>query len=306
MSVLKNLDLNLLIVFEAIYTSGNVSQAAKKLGVTQPTISNALSRLRETLDDPLFVRSGRGVSPTPKAVQMIGPIREALQMIVDGVATGEGFDPTTSKRHFRVVMMDPIEALVMPSILRQVQDYKSVSIEAHGLAGIQLVDGLNDGSLDIVLANFLSNIEDIQCIPLAQPHLAIVARKGHPKIDGEFTIDHYRELGHVALVRRMRAISRLEEALQQLNLERHVAYSVTKFWSFPNIVANTDLVAILPTMFAREMAKYYPLNLYPMPFEYPEEQIYMTWKNNRTNDPGHQWLRNQIITAFKQAGAPAQ
>lgn len=301
MSILKNLDLNLLIVFEAIYTSGNVSHAAKKLGVTQPTISNALSRLRDALDDPLFARAGQGVAPTPKAVQMIGPIREALQMIEGGVATGEGFDPKTSKRHFRMVMLDPVEAIIMPPIIQQIQDYSGVTIEALGLAGVATVEGLNDGSLDLVLANFLSDIEDTQCTPLARPHLVIVARKGHPQIDGEFTLRHYQELSHIALVRKMRAMSRLEEALQKLKIKRHVAYSVTKFWSFPNILAHTDLVATLPRVFAQQIAKYYPLEIYPLPFEYPEEQIYMTWKNNRTNDPGHQWLREQIITAFKLA-----
>lgn len=306
MSVLKNLDLNLLIIFEAIYTSENVSHAAKKLGVSQPTISNSLARLRETLEDPLFIRAGRGVAPTPKAVQMIGPIREALQMIAEGVENDNDFDPKTSKRHFRVAMLDPVEAIIMPQIIHQFQDYKSTSIEAYGLAGIHLVDGLNDGSLDIVLANFLSDIEDIQCIALAQPHLVMVARKGHPRINVEFTIENYRELGHVALVRKMRAMSRLEEALQHLNLERHVVYSVTKFWSFPNILANTDLVAILPVVFARYLQQYFPLDIFPMPFEYPEEQVYMTWKNNRTNDPSHQWLRNQIITTFKKVMDQAQ
>lgn len=304
MSVLKNLDLNLLIVFEAVYSSGNISQAAKSLGMSQPTISNALSRLRETLDDSLFVRSGRGVKPTPKAVTMIGPIREALQMIEGGVSGDEGFDPTTSQRHFRIVAMDSIEAFIAPHLIRQVQDYKSVTIENLPIISTPMVDGLNDGSLDLVLANFLTDSQECTCLPLLTPLLSIIARQNHPRIDGDFTRAHFEELNYIALVPQLRALSRLEEGLRAQNISRHIVYSVTKFWAFPHIVANTDLVGILPTAFAHSAARNYPLDIHPLPFDYPPEKLYMTWKTSRTNDPGHRWLREQIIAVLQTSTPP--
>ena len=306
MSVLKKLDLNLLIVFEAVYSAGNISHAAKSLGMSQPTISNALSRLRDSLEDPLFVRAGRGVTPTPKAVQMIAPVREALQMIEGGVSPGDQFDPTASNRHFRMVVMDGVEPIIMPHLIRQVQAYKSVTFENLAISNTPMSDGLNDGSLDLVIANFLADAQDTHCEPLGSPHLSIVARNNHPAIEGEFTLKHFQSLGHIALTPRMRALSRMEEGLRTLNIGRHVVYSVNKFWSFPHVLMTTDLVAILPTAFARVISRNYPLALYDLPFTYPEELIYMTWKTSRTNDPGHRWLREEIVAALTRAQAAAQ
>lgn len=303
MSVLKGLDLNLLIVFEAVYSSGNISQAAKSLGMSQPTISNALGRLRDTLDDPLFVRAGRGVQPTPKAVTMIGPIREALQMIEGGVSGDEGFDPATSSRHFRVVIMDPLEPIILPPILQQLQAHKSVTIENLGFATTTINDSLNDGSLDLVIANFMAESQDTTCLSLAPAQLSVVVRKGHPQVDGELTLDLFKKLGHIALVPQMRSLSRIEEALRNLDFKRHVVYSVTKFWSFPHILASTDLIAIIPTAFAKIVSRTYPIDIHPLPFECPEEKFYMTWKTSRTNDPGHRWLRQEIITVLTPPGS---
>ncbi|WP_295805721.1 LysR family transcriptional regulator [uncultured Nitratireductor sp.] len=305
MSGLKNLDLNLLVVFEAVYSAGNISQAARRLGMSQPTISNALRRLRDGLDDPLFVRAGRGVHPTPRAIQMIGPVREALQMIESGVAPDVHFDPATSTRHFRVVVLDAMEPIVMPHVIRQIQAYRSVTIENLAVVDTPMSDRLNDGSLDLVIANFLAESRDTHCEALAPVHLSVVARNDHPAISGEFSLDHFQTLGHVALVPRVQALSRMLEVLRRLDIQRHVAYSVTKFWSFPHILMTTDLVAILPTAFAKVISRNHPLALYDLPFAYPEEQIYMTWKTSRTNDPGHRWLREEIASAVRQAAAQA-
>lgn len=306
MAGLKNLDLNLLIVFETVYSSGNISQAARRLGMSQPTISNALRRLRDSLDDPLFVRSGRGVQPTTRAMQMIVPVREALQMIEGGVAPGDHFDPASTTRHFRVVVLDAMEPIVMPHVIRRIQDHRTVTIENLAVASTPMSDGLNDGSLDLVISGFLTESRDTQCESLAPVHLSIVARSDHPAIEGAFTLDHFQRLGHIALTPRVRAMSRMEEALRRLDIQRHVTYSVTKFWSFPHILMTTDLVAILPTAFAKVIARNYPLSLYDLPFEYPEERIYMTWKTSRTNDPGHRWLRGEIAVALNQAAARAR
>lgn len=298
MTRLKNLDLNLLIVFEAVYSAGNISRAATRLGMSQPTISNALRRLRDSLGDPLFVRAGRGVEPTPRAVQMIGPVREALQMIESGVSPGDHFDPTTSSRHFRLVVFDAMEPIIMPPVIRRIQDYRAVTIENLGVVGTPMSAKLNDGSLDLVISGFLRESRETRCEALTQVHMSAVARRDHPAIAGELTLKQFQTLGHVALVPRVRALSRVDEALRRLDIRRHIAYSVTKLWSFPQILMTTDLIAILPTPFAKAIAKNYSLSLYDLPFDYPEERVYMTWKTSRTNDPGHRWLRNEIAAAL--------
>lgn len=298
---LRKLDLNLLVIFEAIYSAGNISRAARQLGVSQPTISNALTRLRDALDDQLFVRAGQGVEPTPKALEMIGPVREALQMIRSGVGDGDAFDPATTRRTFRLVLLDPLEPILMPPLIRQIQDYQSITLETLPVGATPVMAGLSDGSLDLVLSTFVSNDPDIESETIGKADVVVVARKGHPKINGKFTRENFEQIGHVALDPKLRSLSRVDETLQHHQIRRHIVYTVTKFWSFPHIIANTDLIALLPGDFSAVAAQHYPLELHPLPFEIAEQQLYMTWKSGRANDPGHRWLREQVLDAYQQS-----
>lgn len=299
MDDLRKLDLNLLVVFEAVYSAGNISHAAKLLGLTQPTISNALSRLREGLDDQLFTRAGRGVEPTPRAMQMIGPVREALQMIKGGVSPNDDFDPKTTKRNFRMVLLDQLEPVLMPPLIRKIQDYQSITLETLHVATTPVKEGLSDGSLDIVLSTFVSGVDEIECEEIGTASIVMVARKDHPKINGEISMKQFQTLGQIALIPKLRAMSSLDEVLRHHGIERHIVYTVNKFWSFPHIIASTDLIAMMPGDFAKCAAQYYPLEIYPAPFDLPRQQIYMTWKKGRNNDTGHRWLRKQIIKAYE-------
>ncbi len=298
---LRKFDLNLLIVFEAVFTTGNISKAARQLNQSQPTLSNSLTRLRGLVDDPLFVRKGKGVEPTTKAISMIGPVRDALQIIRTGVAGSMEFEPSLSKRTFRILILDQLEPILIPPVVRQIQDHQSVSLEAVPLATTPVVESLNNGTLDLALSVFTNDLDEFECEVVGCADLVVIARKDHPKINGPFTIEHLREISHIALIPQMRALSRVDEALQRLNIERHIAYTVTKMWSFPYIVANTDLIALFPGDFARAAARHFPIELQPVPFEVPEQQIYMIWKKNLTDDPGHRWLRNQIKSAYRQS-----
>lgn len=299
MDDLRNFDLNLLIVFEAVYTAGNVSHAAKQLNQSQPTLSNSLSRLRAIVNDPLFVRKSNGVEPTAKATSMIGPVREALQIIRSGVSEGLEFDPEKDKRHFRMVMLDQLEPVLMPHVVRTIQDHPNVTLEMLHIAYEPVIDGLNDGSLDLVLAPHLPDAKEIEQEVVGHVDLVMVARKDHPEIDGEVTLDQFQRLGQIALIPKLRAMTRMDEYLRQKGIDRHITYTSSKFWAFPHMIATTDLIAQLPGDFAREAAKYYPLQLCAVPFDVPNQQVYMIWKANRTNESSHSWLREQIRQAYK-------
>ena len=129
MNNLRNLDLNLLVIFEAIFANGNISQAAKQLGMSQPTISNSLTRLRETLGDKLFIRSKHGVTPTPKANQLIISVREALQIIQTGISDGVEFDPANSERIFKMIVAEPMEQIIMPSLINSLPQGSGISFD---------------------------------------------------------------------------------------------------------------------------------------------------------------------------------
>lgn len=300
---LRKIDLNLLVIFEAVYSAGNVSKAAKSLNLTQPTISNALNRLRDTLDDPLFTRKGPGVIPTQRATSMIGPVRDALRAIQNSVAPQAGFDPATANRSFRIVLLDLLEPLLMPPVLRVIQNHRTIQIEVLPVMDHPVAQALNDGSVDLLLTTFDPHLEGIGCEQVGTAQMVVAARKGHPKINGEITAQLLAEIGHVALIPKLRAMSRVDEALEFAQIRRHIVYTVTKFWSFPHVLATTDLIAMLPGDFARQAARFYPLDIFPPPFDFPDQHFYMIWKDGLKQDPGLLWLRDQISAAYR-AGNP--
>jgi len=167
-----------------------------------------------------------------------------------------------------------------------------------------LFEGLSDGSLDMVLSPHAPKLNDFSSQVVGEARVVVVARKDHPAIDYELSLDNFQQLGHIALTPLLRSTTRLDEYLQQLNINRHIAYTAAKFWSFPHMIATTDLIAVLPGDFAREAARYYPLVTYPLPFDLPEQQIYMYWKNSRVGDLGLRWLREQIMEIYQNL--PAQ
>lgn len=298
---LRNLDLNLLIVFEAVYTSGNITQAAKTMNLSQPAISNSLNRLRDVLDDQLFIRSKGGVTPTPKAMQIIGPVRDALLLIQDGVVDDSGFDPISMKRHFRIILLDQLEALLMPGVIRQIQDNKTITLENLPIATTPTAECLMDNSVDLVLSTFAHGPDELDCETIGSTNVVAIARKGHPEISGELTMGQFKSQNYVGLLPRLRALSKVEEELRHLGINRHVTYTVSKFWSFPYIVANTDLLAILPDGFAEIAARMFPIDVYPLPFKLETQRLYMTWIKDRATDPGHMWLRNCIRKSYLES-----
>lgn len=303
MNALRNIDLNLLVVFEAIYSSGNITSAARKLGVSQPTISNSLARLRDSIGDPLFVREGRGIKPTARAVQLIESVRQALYLIEGGIARAESFDPAVDRRHFRIAMLDLLEPIIMPALMRDVQASGNISFEIVPAADSKMLkQKLNDGSIELIVADYQSHINDMVCEPLGAVEAVIIARKGHPRINGEITRKLFSELGHVAIYSDVWGRARIVEVLERLNLRRNIVYTVTRFWSFPNIVATTDLIAIVPAKFAKTMEEFYPLQSMPLPFPVTDEQtFYMTWKSGNTDKPHHRWLRKTMATIYSDS-----
>jgi DNA-binding transcriptional LysR family regulator len=300
LDALRNIDLNLLIIFEAIYSSGNITAASRKLGVSQPTISNSLARLRDSIGDQLFVREGRGVKPTPRADLLIVSVRQALSLIEGGISSASEFDPSADKRHFRIAILDLLEPVIMPALIREVQEQGNITFEALPASnGKALTQGLNDGSIELIIADYQPQINETDCKVLGTVESVAIVRKGHPVIDGVLTREQFSTLGHVGMVPALRNRIRMSEVMERLKIQRKVIYQVTRFWSFPHIVANTDLIGMAPAGFAKVMAKQYPLQILQLPFTIPDEQsFYMTWKNSNTEERHHTWLRDKISEIY--------
>jgi DNA-binding transcriptional LysR family regulator len=297
---LGNIDLNLLVVFEAIYSGGSISRAGKQLGMSQPAVSNALARLRELMDDALFVRTRHGVDPTLKARRLIGPVREALNLIEGQLKIGRQIDLASYKRLFRILMFDPLEPIMLPPVLRQIADQgPGVAIECVR-ATADFAEGLRGGTIDLACYAYPVNAPDIVVVPIISADTVVIARRGHPDIGKTLDVATYSALGHVTLVPALRAMANLDKDIAIYGLTRRAVYMVNKTWSVAPIVARTDLLGTLPRWVALAVARNFDIEIYDMPVKVPEHAVYMLWHQKSTSDPGHQWLRETMLAAMRE------
>lgn len=295
---LKNVDLNLLVIFEAIYRANNISRAADLLGMSQPAVSNALARLRELIDDPLFVRSPRGVDPTMKARELIVPVREALGLIGRHLGTRSEIDLTTYRRLFRIVIVDPLEAIMMPAVMRIVTSQApGIDIECIP-AHPRVTDELKGGTLDLACFPYPVDTSDIVVKPLCAADLVVVSRRDHPEIKRPLDLDTFQRLPHIGLARELRGMTNVDKSLAANTQPRRVAYMASKIWSIPPMVERTDLIGLLPRAFVNEIIGNFALDVHELPIQIPEQHLYMMWHTSNEHDPGHIWLRESMMRAM--------
>jgi DNA-binding transcriptional LysR family regulator len=299
---LRSIDLNLLTVFDAIMAEGNQSRAANRLGMSQPAMSNALARLRAALDDPLFVRTAQGMTPTPRGRALAEPIRQALDLVQTGLERSrrdDDFDYRSSTRPAVVVVDDYGDTVIMPRFmnwLMQTAPGVRVRIRRDPL-GAALSKKLSDGSVDLAIRYFRQRDGELQAKMLIEEEFVSMVRQDHPAIGDSMSLAQYLALPHVVFGRLGRQGIRnsiVDRELRRLGLTRHIALQVPGFQSMPIIVQNTDFVCTLPRRMAQAYAHQLRLKTLKTPLDLPSLPLYMVWSKSMDRDPAHQWLRNSI------------
>jgi DNA-binding transcriptional LysR family regulator len=299
---LRSIDLNLLTVFDAIMAEGNQSRAAHRLGMSQPAMSNALARLRAALDDPLFVRTAQGMTPTPRGRALAEPVRQALDLVQTGLERSrrdDDFDYRSSTRPAVVVVDDYGDTVIMPRFmnwLMQTAPGVRVRIRRDPL-GAALSKKLSDGSVDLAIRYFRQRDGELQAKMLIEEEFVSMVRQDHPVIGDSLSLAQYLALPHVVFGRLGRQGIRnsiVDRELRRLGLTRHIALQVPGFQSMPIIVQNTDFVCTLPRRMAQAYAHQLRLKTLKTPLDLPSLPLYMVWSKSMDRDPAHQWLRNSI------------
>lgn len=298
MSSLRNLDLNLLKVFDAIYVSGSVSGAARRLGVSQPSVSRGLNRLRDHFEDPLFERSGNGVAPTSKAEAMLESVRGALSLIDSTIDSEDHFDPATRTRHFRMILPDRMEIRIMPKLINRLPQGSTVTFEVLPVAYADHARAFTDGDVDVSVYAFLPTAEGIAYKWLFTEHAVLVSRKDHPALRNGFSLPLLGTLGFVALPDHVYRLSRMDELLKTRGLKRQVVCTTHKQTAVPNIVAATDLVAFMVSRHAMAIRDDLDLDVLEMPgFEGSRQDVYLACRKSDEEDPAIRWLCQEIEAA---------
>lgn len=299
---LRSVDLNLLTVFDAIMRHGNLSKAAEKLAMTQSAASAALSRLRTTFDDELFVRSGHGMVPTPLALDIAQPIHEALTSIEGVIGSSKEFDPSTSKRVFKFVMGDLGEILLLPRLLQRLEvDGPSLSIQSLSSRDISNIELAKKSQVDFYFDYRLPDEGQLDFCKVTEEPLAVIARKNHPNINKRLTKKLFLQLKHLAYTHHHHHIAGLELMFgEQWGMSRDIFSEVQQLLAIPQLVLHTKGVATVPQSLARYFARLHPLEIYPFPFDVGALPGYLIWHRSLNRDKAHQWMKQLILDVVKK------
>jgi DNA-binding transcriptional LysR family regulator len=292
---LATLDLNLLVVLEALLAERHVSRAAARVGLSQSAMSHALARIREVFGDPMLVRTKEGMVPTARALSLEPLLRRALGDLSAAVAGGgPSFDPGTSKRSFTIGSTDYAEILLLPPLMARL---------CAGAPGVDImvklhpddyVSALGVGAIDLAIAPVSARERDAVAIsyePLLKENFRCVVRRGHPLTRQRLTVARYVAYPHVMVAPQGTRWSFVDEALEALGKRRRVACTVPHFLVAPNLLGQTDLVLTLTERIVKEHMRHLDLVDLPLPLTIPPLTLSMVWHGRNSQEPGHVWLR---------------
>lgn len=294
---IKDVDLNLLRLFDAVYRTRNVSRAAELLDLTQPAASQGLSRLRALIHDPLFMRTAGGVQPTPKAQRLAEPVRQALATLEQALGETADFDPAQSGRTFQIHMSDIGEGRFLPELMVALRERApGVRMQTRPVPRDQIAEALDAGRIDFAFG-FLPTVKETQQVRLLEDRYVVLLRQGHPfarkRRSQAALLEELRELDFVAV----RSHADTLRIVQQVGLEDRLRLVTEHFMVLPSIVMATDLAAIMPRNIARSFAGY---AIVEPAFPQREFTVSLHWSRRFEADPGNRWLRELIEELFRQ------
>jgi DNA-binding transcriptional LysR family regulator len=291
----QNLDLNLLSAFEAIYEEGNISRAAVRLNMSQPALSNALNRLRKFVDDPLFVRTSHGVTPTSRARQLAEPIIKALDLIQNSLNHYSEFNFKESEKIFQIAMSDYCETVMLPRLMDQLTQFApNIQIKVQVIDTKTLSAKLASGQLDLAIGNLAFLADSIKRQRLFKEGFKCAASKDHPMVGDTMSLKEYSKCSHVVVKPKTKACF-IGKKLAGKFAKRNVSLSVPNFLVVPAIIANTRLISILPNRIVKTHMNFYPIKIFDPPFSIEDVNINQYWHEQVHNDPAHKWFRQTIF-----------
>jgi DNA-binding transcriptional LysR family regulator len=289
-----NLDLNLLLTLDVLLAELNVTRAAQRLNLTQPSVSAQLARLRGIFDDPLLLPGPRGMLPTARAEALREPLRLALESLQRAVAPPDDFDPAKAHLTWRIAATDYMSsAILLPAINRLRVAAPECRVAVFGLNPPMVAQQLEKAELDLIFHTGDHAPETLHQRKLFSERYMLAGRRGHPRLRPGLTLDEFCQLEHLIVSPDGGGFSAAtDSALAKLGRSRRVVLSVPHFLFMLEVLASSDLVAVLPERLVRASTQ---LQVIEPPIEVPGFDILMMWHERVQRDPAHQWLRQQML-----------
>ncbi|WP_028025373.1 LysR family transcriptional regulator [Enterovibrio calviensis] len=295
--MLRDCDLNLLTVFDSVMTLGSVAKAADKLNMTSAAVSQNLSRLREHIGEPLFIRYGRGIQPTQHAINMHKHIAEGLSAIRFGLETNISFDPATSTREFMLGGHAYFDLAVLPQLLKkfsQIAPNVRVSLTPYEDNHFTPSQVLSERGVDLFLSSLPISHPSIVTEKVSEEELVVAYAKDHPRLAGEVSLQQFFAEKHTALTSRRFGNFMFSNLIDKPLPARNVHYQSDSMLNLMATAAMTDLLCFTPKRLADLWAEKLGLIVQPLPFEIRPIPTFLCWHQAKQNDDGINWLRQQI------------
>ena len=312
----RTFDLNLLRVFDEVMAERSLTRAARNLSLTQPAVSNALRRLRETLGDELVVRDGQGMAPTARALALWPTVRAALCQLQTSLSP-DNFVPATATTTFVLAIADATAAELIPGLIDILEHQApGVAMRVTPLTTRDPRRLLDEGKADLAVGHFPSVLADLvvraqgdDAVTFAHQRLydgkyVCVMRAGHPLARGPLTLDKFCAARHMLVSFSGRPFGFIDESLASLGRKRQIVLTVNQFFTAGRVVANSNLLTVLPQHFVSVTGIADQLVLRPLPFDVAPVHVDAVWHSRMEAQSGHLWLRQAIIAASKKAFSP--
>lgn len=294
------IDLNLLNIFVVLMEEQNVSRAAKRVHLSQPSVSHALGRLRDYFDDPLLVRGSKGMVATPKAFKLIDPIRLHLQGLNKVLTNQRPFVAATATGTIRVSGTDYFEHLLLPKLIPSLKAAPYVNVYTENAPDNLPKPQLEDGRLDIAIAAFFGRLpEGFYKQKLYDESFVGAARKGHPILNKKASLQAFVSYPHIVVSLKGAHKHVVDLELKENGLERRIAFSVSNLLSSGPLLSSSDCIIAIPRRVAKHFAKNFQIETFELPIKIPQFDIVQIWHNRMQSDPLHSWFRRQIKEACK-------
>lgn len=297
---LRKFDLNLLVIFRAIMTRGSIAGAADEVGLSPSAVSHALARLRIMLNDQLFHRTADGVEPTERAKEISQEVERGLGFISSAISLQHQFVPTEANRVFTMQITDYVSGFILPRLAERLQkDAPGVSVDIlpFSISSDSVWDRVD---VQIRLTPGRLQPEQVRSQRLVADDIVVLMRPDHPDAHKPMTADLYAALPHVKLSQSATGTTVIDDVLAARGLERHMAMTVSSWFDIPDIVANSDLIAIAPRRLLQLDPRLKHLHSAPLPLDEVVFSFDLCWDLRTEREPGQQWLRKLISELFQE------
>ena len=293
---LKQTDLNLFKAFDVIYTEKNLTKAGEVLGITQPAVSNALSRLRELFDDELFIRTSKGMIPTPVANQIINDVRSALSLIQNTISETEKFDPSTADMTFKISIGDSSEYRLLPLLIKELAEVApKIKVETYLTPRKDAPRELASGTIDFSIDPPVHSDPHLKHEKIYEEDYVMIVRKDHPILEKkEITIQDYLDLSHIHISNRKTGLGHVDMTLYRLGLSRDISLRAQHFLVAPYIVEQSDLAITTTKGFAVDRN----LAWRELPFEIDPLVLHLYWHEAKDSDTSSKWMKELMLKTY--------